>query len=95
MDTLILRNIVMNTSSNEQGFVLFQYLKKAVNSDTKIILNVDPELTLSSSFLNSSLGAFLDEYGLEKFKKHVKFKGSQSQFLRLSKYLTSYEKIYL
>lgn len=95
MNRLILRDIVKNSSSVEEGLVLFDHLKNAFLSDTIMLLEVDSELTLSSSFLNSSLGAFLDDYGFANFKKTVKFKGSKTQFKRITKYLESYRDLYL
>jgi hypothetical protein len=94
MKTLILKNIVKNSSSNEQGMVLFDSLQNAYLSKDSLILYVDSDLSMSSSFLNSSIGLFLDKYGLNSFKETVKFKGSKNQFSRLSDYLTKYSSLY-
>ncbi|MFV0564925.1 MAG: STAS-like domain-containing protein [Flavobacteriaceae bacterium] len=94
MKTLILKNIVKNSGSNEQGAVLFHHLQDAyLNKDT-LILHVDSSLSMSSSFLNSSMGLFLDKYGLNNFKQTVKFKGSRNQFFRLSDYINKYGTLY-
>lgn len=95
MKTLILKNIVQDSSSNEQGVVLFQYLKNAFLNEEVLILEIDSELTLSSSFLNTSIGEFLDSYGLDSFRRTVKFKGAKNQFTKLSKYIKSYTELYL
>lgn len=95
MKTLILKDLVKGTSSNEQGLVLFESLKNAYLSNTSLILQVDSDLPISSSFLNTSIGLFLETYGLDSFKKTVKFKGSKSQFTRLANYIDKYKNLYL
>lgn len=95
MKTLILKNIVKNSSSNEQGVILFNSLEDAYLSNSQLILEVDSELAMSSSFLNTSIGLFLDKYGLSNFKETVKFKGSKNQFSRLSDYISTYNNLYL
>lgn len=94
METLILKNIVKNSSSNEEGMILFDSLQNAYLSKNSLILYVDSDLSMSSSFLNTSIGQFLDRYGLNSFKQTVKFKGSKNQFSRLSDYINKYSSIY-
>lgn len=95
MKTLILRDIVDNSSSVEQGIILFNHLKSAYINDCTIILQVDSDLSLSSSFLNSSVGVFLDAYGFSNFRNTLKFKGSKTQFQRFNKYIQEYNDLYL
>lgn len=95
METIILKNLVTDSSSNDQGLVLFSILSKAYNNKQTVILDIDNNQSLSSSFLNSSVGEFLELYGLEAFKAHIKFKGSQSQFKKISTYLDSFSETYL
>lgn len=95
MKTLVLKNIVKDTSSNDQGMLLFTYLKDAYLSNDSIILDVDSDLSMSSSFLNSSIGLFLDNFGLDNFKKTLKFKGTKTQFSRIADYISKYNELYL
>ncbi|MFN5982483.1 MAG: STAS-like domain-containing protein [Fluviicola sp.] len=95
MNTLVLKDLIKDTSSNEQGEVLFNLMKKYFNSSESFILEVDTDLSLSSSFLNSSFGQFLDLYGLISLKKIIKIKGSKFQFQKISNYIESYNEIYL
>ena len=94
MKTLILKDIVKNSSSNEQGMVLFESLQNAYLSKDSLILYVYADLSMSSSFLNSSIGLFLDKYGLNSFKQTVKFKGSKNQFTRMADYISKYSALY-
>jgi hypothetical protein len=95
METIILKNIVRDSSSNEEGVKLFNILQAAYSKKEHLLLQVDSDLTMSSSFLNTSIGLFLDKYGLNTFRNTVKFKGSKTQFSRLSNYITEYNNIYL
>ena len=94
MKTLILKDIVKDSSSNEQGMILFDSLQNAYLSKNSLILQVDSDLLMSSSFLNTSIGQFLDKYGLNSFKQTVKFKGSKNQFSRLLDYINKYSSLY-
>lgn len=94
MKTLILKNIVKNAGSNEEGLVLFSSLKNAYLENNILILHVDSDLSMSSSFLNSSVGLFIDNYGLDEFKNIVKFKGSKNQFSRMKNYIEKYTNTY-
>lgn len=95
MKTIVLKNIVRNSSSNEEGLILFNILQDAYLNKEQILLDVDANLIMSSSFLNTSIGSFLDNYGLSEFKETFKFKGSKNQFQRLNSYITSYKELYL
>lgn len=95
MKTVVLKDLVKNSSSNEEGTILFKELEKACVADDTLLLLVDADQSLSSSFLNTSFGTFLDNYGLSKFKKTVKIKGSKNQFLRLTDYISKYNSLYL
>ncbi|MFD0993777.1 hypothetical protein [Tenacibaculum geojense] len=95
MKTLVLKNIVRNSSSNKEGLVLFDALQKAYLNEEQLLLYVDSDLSMSSSFLNTSIGSFLDKYGYINFKETVRFKGSKNQFLRLKSYINSYKDLYL
>ncbi len=90
MKSLVLKNLITDSSSSTQGILLFQYLQKALLNKEIVLLHVDSDMSMSPSFLNSSIGQFLDEYGLNNFKNTVKFKGSKNQFARLSQYITKY-----
>lgn len=91
MNYLILKDIVKNTSSNDEGLVLFEHLKAAFLSKEVITLCVENNDSLSSSFLNTSIGLYIETYGLENFKEFVKIKGNKLQFNRLVKYVSSYK----
>lgn len=92
MDTLVLKELVKNTGSNAEGEVLYSHLEKYLLEKSCVILHVSENESLSSSFLNSSIGYFIEKHGMEKFRKTVKFKGTKTQFERLKNYIERYTK---
>jgi len=93
MKYLMLSELVDSTGSNEAGFVLFKKLKTARDTNTVITLCIEPTESLSSSFLNSSIGLFLETYGIVSFKETVKFKGNKAQFKKLSHYISMFSQL--
>ncbi|SDS41913.1 STAS-like domain-containing protein [Winogradskyella sediminis] len=95
MKNLILKDLVKNSSSNEEGMVLFNVFQEAYLNNTQILLEIGSDISMSSSFLNTSIGEFLDKYGFLKFKETVKIKGSENQFNRLNNYINKYKDLYI
>lgn len=91
---ILIKNIVTNTETNVEGVKLYCVVDKFLKEDLNIILEIENDMVLSSSFLNSSLGSILDKYGLDKLKNSLKLKCNKSQFERISTYLYKYNHIY-
>lgn len=91
MEIINLRTEFGNTSSNAQGVMLYTFLEKVHASNSKVVLVIDAEQTISSSFLNSSIGSFIDNYGYSAFKGMVRLKTTKNQYNRLSKYFVAYK----
>lgn len=73
MKTLVIKKIVSGTATNIEAFPLYLEMKScAEKSDPMTLSFKDVEFT-SSSFLNSSIGAFIDYFGFENFSKGIKF----------------------
>lgn len=94
MKNLVLSNFVNNTSSNEEGDKLFIALNELLHDNEGIIIVVDHNSALASSFLNSSIGQFLDRYGFELFQQRIKFQGNKNQFSKLKNYISEYRKLH-
>ncbi len=90
MTVLILTDLVKDTSSNSEGERLYIMLDQSISVNKEVTLSVGPEVAMSSSFLNSSIGKLIDFYGLVKFKALFKFQGSSNQFQRLVSYISRY-----
>lgn len=89
-----LANIVSNTDTNVEGVKLYCVIAKAIKNDETLILEIDSNVALSSSFLNSSLGGIIDDFSFEELKSFLKIETNKTQFERISSYLTKYHQIY-
>ncbi len=67
-----IKNIVSETYTNSSGFSLYVVLKPYFDSDTQFELSFEDITATSSSFLNSSFGALIEQFGLNKFLSLVK-----------------------
>jgi hypothetical protein len=87
---LDIEKTIGSSLTNEDGSKLFDYMKNAYNSNTIIVIQISPIMTMTSSFLNTSIGQFIDIYGPEEFKKTVKLKSSRVQYERIVDYIKKY-----
>ena len=84
-----IENITASTSTNLDGDILFSYLSE--NAVIKsVVLEITGDRILSSSFLNSSFGKFIDIFGLETFRKNIRITTNRNIFNQLKKYVDSY-----
>ncbi|MDI5894139.1 STAS-like domain-containing protein [Flavobacterium algoritolerans] len=88
------KNIVSNTETNVEGIKLYCVLDKSLKEKHIITLEIENDMQLTSSFLNSSLGNIIDNYGFNILKSNLKLKCSKAQYNRLSSYLYKYNDIY-
>ena len=82
---LFIKDIVQDTYTNASGFVLLTVLKDYFKSGQPVILSFKDATPPSSSFLNSSIGELLDQFGFAKFKSMVKLvdlNATQAQVLK-------------
>ena len=84
---------VQGTATNDQGVVLYAVLKEHFLNNRKVRLSLHNATPMASSFMNSSLGALIDEFG------YVKVTGSLSliQFTKaqaedIKRYFERYKK---
>jgi hypothetical protein len=71
------------------GDLFYDFLKNhAVNNN--VIITIPGHLIISSSFLNSSIGKFIDVFGLDKFRKNVRISCNQNIYYQLKKYIDYY-----
>lgn len=75
MKTLVIKTLVMGTATNVEATPLFLEMKKCTDSNTPITLSFVGVDYVSSSFLNSSVGEFIELFGYNYFAENVKFTG--------------------
>lgn len=67
-----LSDIVSDTYTNASGYTFYSELKRLLSQGEHVQVSFLGSSAPSSSFLNSSFGALIEEMGLDKFLKAVK-----------------------
>ncbi|MBB4036552.1 hypothetical protein GGR21_002458 [Dysgonomonas hofstadii] len=92
MQTVILHDLLENHNYVQSGNIVFEMAKDAVSRDEIIIIDMTDVESVPTNFLNTSLGALMDMYGVEKTKKSFKFRNIlKTQVERIIKYFNDYE----
>ena len=65
-------DIVSDTYTNAAGYIFYSELKRLLAKGEQVQVSFLGASTPSSSFLNSSFGALIEEMGLDNFLKAVK-----------------------
>ena len=63
------KDVTKNTLSNSDGVQLQSAIDSALAADDQVSLSFHDVHTISSSFLNSSLGNIIDKYGFDILSK--------------------------
>lgn len=66
-----LSEIVNDTYSNSSGYSLYLQMKEAFSRKERVEISFKDSTPTSSSFLNSSFGALIEEFGLIVFMELV------------------------
>lgn len=69
---IIVSQVTSGTLSNSDGFSLKAIIDATLASDNVVLLAFDGIITISSSFLNSSLGEIIDQYGFDILKDRIR-----------------------
>ncbi|WKW46720.1 DUF4325 domain-containing protein [Myroides sp. JBRI-B21084] len=86
-----LSDIVDNTGANSEGFKLFSLLIKHENE--RVILSLDKNMGFSTSFLNSSIGQYIDRFGYENYKRKIAYKCTKKQYDIISSYINKFTQL--
>ena len=95
MKNIQLKNISRSFNSNKDGMLLFNIFDKTIKDKNSILLEIDNEIAMSSSFLNSSFGEILSLYGIDVLRSNIKIKTTKNQFDRIVNYISKYERVHL
>jgi hypothetical protein len=89
--TILLRDTVNETYTNASGDTLYHVLKGQFEAEQLVELSFKDATITSSSFLNSSIGALIEEYGTQTVKQRIRPTGmSPTQATLLRKYMESF-----
>lgn len=95
MWTIIL-NQIFDTSKDaaDAGTSLYSQIKLLIDSNNKAVIDMTGVTSISSVFMNVSIGRIIDEYGMDTLRKTVSFSNiTQQQAKRLKEYLERYSNI--
>jgi len=70
--TIIVKDLTPGTLTNVDGMNLRVAIDEALVSGHSVLLSFNGIHTISSSFLNSSLGEIFDKYGYDVLKSRIK-----------------------
>ena len=83
-------DITRSFSSNDDGLRLYIYMDKVIKSKDLVVIKIENDAPMSSSFLNSSFGEILNIHGIKALKSFFKIETSSKQFNRLNIYIQKY-----
>ena len=87
----MLWSLVEDTSTNGDGKVLYRVLRPHLERGEVVHLSLAWTTSLSSSFLNSSIGRIIKEYGYQVLRDQVALRDyTPPQARRLHKYVMLY-----
>lgn len=88
MITIKLSDIIKDTYTNANGYVLYTLIEKNMKNDGKICLSFKDMPPMSSSFYNSSIGELIENYGFNEIRDKLSFSDlTKPQLLILKKFL--------
>jgi hypothetical protein len=86
---IVIKDIVHDTYTNASGYALYLAIKENLSSSKSFDLSFEGISVTSSSFLNSSIGAIIEEKGVDVLKKIRPINVGVTQGELLKKYIAS------
>lgn len=90
----ILLHTILDSGVNlpDAGVLLYETIQKKADRGEKVVIDMTDVTSLSSVFLNTSIGKVIDQYGIDFLKKNISFvKITKQQAERLKDYLIKYK----
>ncbi|MCL2597730.1 MAG: DUF4325 domain-containing protein [Paludibacter sp.] len=89
MDTIVIKDLHIGTSTNADGCTLKLALVPFFDRGESVLISFRDVLPMSSSFFNSSFSELIEQYGYEIFKKTVILTDlTKSHFELIKKYVS-------
>lgn len=93
MCTIKLNDVMKGMDFPDAGSRLYDLIVNSIKENDKISIDLEGISSLPSMFLNTSIGKYLDDYGLDSLKNKISFtKITKSQAERISEYISKYAK---
>ena len=93
MCTIALHSILASgLNLPDAGSRLYEIMKKHMDNNEKIVIDMTDVTALSSVLLNTSIGKIIDDNGIDFLKSNISFiKITKQQAERLTDYLSKYK----
>lgn len=89
MCSINLQTLMANKTYPEAGMVLYNILADKIRTEDKIILDMEGVVSLPSMFLNTSIGKFIETFGMDLLREKISFaKISATQANRIKEYIS-------
>ena len=89
MCSINLQTLMANKTYPEAGMVLYNILADKIRTEDKIILDMEGVVSLPSMFLNTSIGRFIETFGMDLLREKISFaKISATQANRIKEYIS-------
>lgn len=89
MCSINLQTLMANKTYPEAGMVLYNILADKIRTEDKIILDMEGVVSLPSMFLNTSIGKFIETFGMDLLREKISFaKISATQASRIKEYIS-------
>ena len=96
MKTIILKDILAVRSYPEAGDYIFNDIKDCIINNDKVVFDMSEVMSVPTMFLNTSFGAIIDEFGVQKLKSSISFRNiSKTQIDRIQKYINDYYQTFI
>ena len=94
MKTVLLKSILAEKTYPDAGEFIFMDIKDSIIAHDKVIIDMSDVLSVPTMFLNTSIGAIIDEFGTQKLKESIGFKNnSKAEAERIQKYIIDYNQV--
>lgn len=92
MCTIKLQAVMQGRTYPDAGMELFRMLEGKLETENKIVLDMEGVLSLPSMFLNVSIGRVIEEYGMDVLKQKISFTHIRAtEATRLQDYVRRFE----
>lgn len=71
-NNIIVKNVCNGTFTNADGMSLFLTIDSSLKDSNNVLLSFSGINSVSSSFLNSSIGSIIEKYGINVMKDNIK-----------------------
>lgn len=96
MQTITIKQYVTKYNDfSKAGTDIFDVASSAILGGEEVLLDMKGQDSVSTVFLNASIGRLIDQFGVEKVKKNLKFANLlRTQMERIRKYFEDYQELY-